>query len=70
MESGRQRYLSYLLRLWKVGDGAEVAWRASLQNPQTGERRGFPDPESLFRFLRRQISAAPPHDDLEDSTEG
>jgi hypothetical protein len=45
-------YHSYLLRLWQ--ETPHAAWRASLQNAATGERRGFSDLESLFTFLRTQ----------------
>jgi hypothetical protein len=57
-------YLSYLLRLWRAGEGSELSvddqacagsWRASLENAQTGERVGFGGVEELCRFLKRQI---------------
>jgi len=56
----RRDYLSYLLRLWRVGgDGGthckeEVVWRASLESPHTGERIGFAGLDELFAFLRQQ----------------
>ena len=37
----------------KNDDRAARAWRASVEDPHTDERRGFPDLESLFAFLRR-----------------
>ena len=45
-------YLSYMLRLWQAGsrDGKSV-WRASLENPRTGERLAFGDAKDLFAFL-------------------
>jgi hypothetical protein len=48
-------YLAYMLRVWQVSDDGELTWRASLENPPTGERRGFASPEMLFEFLREQI---------------
>jgi hypothetical protein len=51
---GRHDYLSYLLRLWRVGK-EEAAWRASLESPHTGERIGFASLDALFAFLRQQI---------------
>jgi hypothetical protein len=45
------RYLAYMLRLWQVGSGEELTWRASLENPHTGERRGFANLEALVAFL-------------------
>lgn len=49
------RYLSYLLRLWQVKRNGEVIWRASLDNPHTGERRGFQSLAALMDFLSTQI---------------
>ncbi len=54
VEKPRQRYLSYLLRLWQTSDGEELLWRASLEVPGTGERHGFGGLENLFEFLRSQ----------------
>ncbi len=47
-------YLSYLLRLWGAGQGAESTWRASLESPMTGERHGFASLKDLFAFLQAQ----------------
>ncbi len=49
-----RRYLAYMLRLWQVGSGEGLTWRASLEGPHTGERRGFPSLEALFAFLEEQ----------------
>lgn len=45
------RYQAYLLRLWLAGDDDAAVWRASLEDPRTGERRGFADMDSLLAFL-------------------
>ncbi len=58
MTNTRPRYLSYLLRLWQVRIEGELAWRASLESPGIGERRGFADLESLFAFLVEQVSGS------------
>jgi hypothetical protein len=50
----RERYVSYLLRLWKTTSGDKVVWRASLENSQTGERQGFASLDALFDYLRQQ----------------
>jgi hypothetical protein len=50
----RQEYLSYLLRLWRVGDEGKPVWRASLKSAQTGEQIGFSSLEALFGYLRAQ----------------
>ncbi len=48
------RYHAYLLRCWaergQDGTGA-VHWRCSLEDPHTGERRGFADLAALLAFL-------------------
>lgn len=55
MRQERQRYLSYLLRLWQTSDGERQIWRASLESPGAGERQGFASLEDLFKFLQAQI---------------
>jgi ubiquinone/menaquinone biosynthesis C-methylase UbiE len=52
----RRRYLSYLLRLWQERDALPAAWRASLEDPRTGERLGFPDIAQLFAYLEEQLA--------------
>lgn len=54
MTGERQRYRSYLLRLWQTRDGEDQVWRASLETPGTGERRGFASLEDLVDFLQAQ----------------
>jgi hypothetical protein len=50
-------YHAGLLRLWREGAGG--AWRASLQDAESGERLGFADLERLFAYLRRLTSETP-----------
>jgi hypothetical protein len=47
-------YLAYLLRLWRVNDDGKPVWRASLENPHTGERHGFANLQLLFAFLEEK----------------
>ncbi len=51
-------YLAYLLRMWLAGsrDGQPV-WRASLENPHTGERLAFGDVDALFAFLAEKANS-------------
>ena len=45
-------YVAYMLRLWHAGSlGGQPVWRASLENPHTGERLAFGDTRALFAFL-------------------
>ena len=52
----KQPYLSYLLRLWQSSAGDKTTWRASLEDPMTGERRGFDSLETLLAFLEAQTN--------------
>jgi hypothetical protein len=56
----KRRYFSYLLRLWQAGTGQGAAWRASLEEIPTGERRAFASLDDLFAYLREQTRASPP----------
>jgi hypothetical protein len=51
MNANRLRYQAYLLRLWQVRVGEGFEWRASLEIPGCEGRMGFPNLESLFRYL-------------------
>jgi hypothetical protein len=57
-------YISYLLRLWREKSGQTTWWRASLQDPLSGQRVGFAQLDELVAFLREQTSLAPPAEDL------
>jgi len=56
MSSEHRHYVSYLLRLWQTRSGGELIWRASLESPHTGERRGFASLDELFTFLQKETS--------------
>jgi hypothetical protein len=58
MEQDQREYHAYLLRLWRVNASGALLWRASLEDPHTGERKGFADLASLFAFLDGEV--APP----------
>ena len=60
MSDERDGYQSYLLRLWRVPYGGKWQWRASLEDPRTGERQVFAGLKQLFAFLsERDGSRAP-----------
>jgi hypothetical protein len=44
--------------LWLATEQGRLVWRASLENPHTGERLGFATLERLFAFLEDQTTAA------------
>ena len=53
-------YRAYLLRLWQAEEGDDrPAWHASLEDPHTGERHGFPDLARLFEYLEEQTDGSP-----------
>jgi len=62
MSQGRKRdeqprdYAAYLLRLWREKGGGAIGWRASLQDPHSGEKVGFANLEELFGFIRRETA--------------
>jgi hypothetical protein len=49
-----RKYLSYLLRVWRVEEDGEFAWRASLEVTHSGERYGFATLDGLFAYLKEQ----------------
>ena len=52
---GEMGYRSFLLRLWPVDAEGKRAWRFSLENSATGERRGFANLGELLVFLLEEI---------------
>jgi len=65
MEERPVEYFSYLLRMWRTGEHS--AWRASLEDPRTGERMGFGSLEALWEFLWRQTTSVSMHEDKHDT---
>ena len=49
-------YFSYMLRLWQTVEEGRLVWRASLENPHTGERRGFANLQMLYAFLQEMCA--------------
>lgn len=54
MDKQQTTSLSYLVRLWPAGVAHKQVWQASLEDVQSGERRGFANLEQLFVFLMEQ----------------
>jgi hypothetical protein len=53
-------YQAYLLRLWRVQYKRKWEWRASLENPHTGERQVFGGLPQLFAFLSERCEGRVP----------
>ena len=52
------RYRAYLLRFWEARSqypDRPTTWRLSLEDPETGQRHGFPDLEALVAFLEAEM---------------
>jgi hypothetical protein len=57
MSRSTSGYFSYLLRLWRVCDEDSTTWRSMLEDPHSGERRGFATPMLMFRFLLDEMES-------------
>jgi hypothetical protein len=53
-------YLAYMLRMWTVGKGQAALWRASLEDPRTGEVHVFASLDALRDFLAQCVTATHP----------
>ena len=51
----KKNYRSYLLRLWVEDSNGEQGWRISLENPFSGERRGFASLKDLCAYLKEKM---------------
>lgn len=49
-EQQNTQYKSYLMRLWRSGPATE--WHILLETVGSEEKKGFPNLEALFSFLR------------------
>lgn len=70
MAAKQQKYLSYLLRLWAVMVDGQPAWRASVENAQTGQQRGFASLAQLLAFLEAELAAAWPGEEIRPAVSG
>ena len=56
----KKRYMSYVVRCWQEHSthaGRETwVWRFSLQDPRTGQRRGFATLEALLVSLQTRLT--------------
>jgi|RhiMetdeSRZDD1v2_1073273.scaffolds.fasta_scaffold533859_4 hypothetical protein len=69
MDKQQTTSLSYLVRLWATGAGHQQVWRASLEDAQSGERRGFANLEQLFVFLMEQTEQSGDPPDAQSTAE-
>ena len=55
------RYRSYLLTFWEERSqdpAASAVWRFRLEDPRTGQRRGFADLEALMAALEQEATGS------------
>ena len=52
MASEKRHYQAFLLRMWQVMNCGQPVWRASLEDPHTGERMGFGSLDEVVTYLR------------------
>ncbi len=57
-----KHYAAFLLRLWNLGDGESLSWRASLEDPHTGQQQAFSSLGELVTFLQAYIQQPPKAD--------
>jgi len=59
VNGGPKSYISFLLRLYRVQSEEGWTWRASLEDPLSGERHAFPSLQALFAFLEAKVGKEP-----------
>jgi len=57
MSDEPEGYQTYLLRLWSVQIQGKRQWRASVENPHTGERQLFSSLEQCFAYLQERCGS-------------
>ena len=62
----KKKYRSYLLRLWTEDTNGKRIWRISLENPFSGERRGFAKLKDLFTYLEEKMRASGENQEVSD----
>lgn len=68
MANHQAQYRAYLLRIWPAKEGERTVWRASLEDPHTGQRLGFSNLERLFVYLSDQTTMSDPDQDATRSS--
>jgi hypothetical protein len=56
-------YHAYLLRCWQeqsLHNTGLAGWRVSIEDPHTGQRRGFASFQALIAFLAAELSGEAP----------
>ncbi len=56
MDTDQHTYRSFLLRLWRSKSDATTSWYASLEDPVSGERKGFSSLTAMVDFLESNLT--------------
>ena len=48
-------YVAIMLRLWSLGEAETLLWRASLEDPHTGQVMAFSGFDEMVAYLRAHI---------------
>lgn len=59
MNMEKNTNFSFLLRLWQISPDLETGWLVSLEDPLTGERKGFASLDAFFQYLKRMTEPDP-----------
>ena len=52
MHENGNDYQSFLLRIWRVCEGADTQWRITLEDIRSREVLNYPNLDTLFEYLR------------------
>lgn len=66
-------YKSYWLRCWPGGvrqPGGSGKWRFSLEDPVTGEKKGFSDMKAILAFVELELDRLDPRPTAESDSDG
>jgi hypothetical protein len=62
----KRNYRSYLLRLWVEDVNGQEVWRVLLENPFSGERRGFVRLPDLCGYLEEKMHVNEENQEVSD----
>lgn len=65
--ASQHTYITYLLRLWRADE--TEPWRASLNDPHSGDKHNFASLDQMIEFLRAQAGEVHLSHDGEGSSE-
>lgn len=58
MDTDQHIYRSFLLRLWRSKSDETSSWFASLEDPVSGERKGFSSLNAMVKYLETELTVS------------